>query len=234
VSEVDRAVAAAKMSDLFSGPDTDALPAKVSSSLTSWEDIAGKQAEAQSGLQTMLEGIAGSVGGRNVGRFTDDNLSEPGIVYGLGPPKDRVSAERKVNDKYAGDWSKLGDAVRASIGFDSVDQLRDGIDKLKAAGLKLATKPDNKFVNPTDAGYRDMNLNFEMPNGVVGELQLHLKPILRAKSQGHKDYDVTRILSAKERNDPPLSPNETQELKDRLMRQRVLYTRAMQEALGSK
>lgn len=233
-AEVDKAVQAADMGALFASPDTEKLPVKVSSSLKSWDEISGRMDEAQSGLQEMLDGIGNLVGARDVGKFNDQNLAGEGIVYGLGPPKTQESAARKVNDKYGGDWSKLGDAVRASIGFDSVDQLRDGIEKLKAAGLKLATKPDNKFVNPTDAGYRDMNLNFEMPNGVVGELQLHLKPILRAKSEGHKDYDVTRLLSAKEKNDPPLSPDEAQELRDRLMKQRVLYTRAMQEALTHK
>lgn len=234
INDVNRAVAAAKMDDLFAGPETDALPLKVAGKLDSWEAISEAQDEAQAGLKSMLDDLAKAMSARDVGQFNDDTLAGAGVVYGMGPPKTEESAARKVNDKYGGDWSKLGDAVRASIGFDSVDQLREGIEMLRAAGLKLATKPDNKFVNPTDAGYRDMNLNFEMPNGVVGELQLHLKPILRAKSKGHKDYDVTRILSAKEKNDPPLSPSETQELNDRLMRQRVLYTRAMQEALGAK
>lgn len=221
----------AGMHELFSGPDTDSLPAKVASKFKTWADLSDAGAQAQKDFEKLMNGVADALSAKNVGDLGSHDMTQPGIVFGIGPMKTEESASRKVNSKYGGDFSKLGDLVRGSIGFDSVDQLKDGIEKLKAAGLKLATKPDNKFIKPTDAGYRDMNLNFEMPNGVVGELQLHLKPILNAKSEGHKDYEMTRLLDAKAKNDPPLTDEESADLDRRLLKQRSLYGNAMKSAL---
>ncbi|MEY8688476.1 MAG: hypothetical protein AB9M53_01175 [Leptothrix sp. (in: b-proteobacteria)] len=230
--KISDAVKAAKMHELFGDEASQSLPAKVSSKFKSWDDLAAAGGEAQKAFEDLMGNVAKSLGATNVGDLGKHDHSKPGIVFGIGPMKTQESATRKATQKYGGDFSKLGDLVRGSIGFDSVDELRDGIEKLKAAGLKLATKPDNKFVKPTDAGYRDMNLNFVMPNGVVGELQLHLKPILAAKAEGHKDYEMTRLLDAKAKNDPPLTEEEDKDLQSRLLKQRTLYGTAMQKALG--
>lgn len=229
---VNDAVKAAGMHDLFQDPETQALPAKVAGKLKSWEELEAASSEAQSAFEALMKKAGDALGAESVKKFDQYDYNKPGIIYGVGPTKTFESASRKVNSKYGGDWSKLGDLVRGSVGFDTVEELTDGIEKLKAAGLKLATKPDNKFAKPTDAGYRDINLNFVMPNGVVGELQLHLKSVLQAKSEGHKDYEMTRLLDAKAKNDPPLTADEEKDLAVRLLKQSTLYGNAVQKSLG--
>lgn len=228
------AVKEAKLQDLFGDPEYQSLPSPVSSKMKSWEDIEQAIPKAQSDFEDLLARFGAAIGGEKVDKFAEYDYSKPGVIFGFGPPKTKESAARKVNQKYGGNWGNLGDAVRGSIGFDSVEELRDGVEKLKAAGVKVAAKPSNKFAKPTDAGYRDLNLNIEMPNGVIGELQLHLKPILQAKTDGHRDYNVSRLLDAKAKNDPPLTEDEEKELQSRLLKQRSLYGEAMNKALSGK
>lgn len=232
--KIGEALKGAGVHDLFQDAETQALPAKVSSRFKSWDELSAAGAEAQKAFEGLMESAGKALGAEKVAKFDNHDYSKPGIIFGVGPMKERESAERKVKDKYGGDYSKLGDIVRESVGFDTIEELKDGIQKLKEAGLKLATKPDNKFVKPTDAGYRDINLNFVMPNGVVGELQLHLKSVLQAKAEGHKDYEMTRLLDAKAKNDPPLTPEEEADLQQRLLKQRTLYGNAVAKGLGMK
>lgn len=230
--ELKDAVKDAGMAELYAGDGNESLPAKASSKFKTWEEISGAIDEGQKQLESIIFSAGAAMGGEKVGRFDEYDYSKKGTIFGLGSPKKLDSAKRKVDSKYGGDWSKLCDVVRGSIGFDTVEEMKAGIEKLKAAGLKLASKPDNKFIKPTDAGYRDMNLNFVLPNGLVGELQMHLKPILMAKSEGHKDYEMTRLIDAKAKNNPPLTDEEEKELASRLLKQRSLYGNAMKQALG--
>ena len=229
---INEAVKAAKLEGLFQDPANDNLPSDPRTRFKSWEEIEAAAPEAQDALEKLLESFGSMMSAEKVDRFEDVDYTKPGIIYGMGPIKKADSAARKVQ-KYGGDWSRLADVVRASIGFDSVEELKAGVEKLQASGLKLAAKADNKFVRPTNAGYRDMNLNILMPNGLIGELQLHLKPVLQAKSDGHKDYEVTRVLDQKAKKEPPpLTPAEAQELQARLVKQRLLYGSAMERGLG--
>lgn len=232
--KISDGVKKAGMHSLFVDENTGSLPVKVAGTLKSWDEINAAGPEAQSAFEDMMSKVGKALGAEQSKDFQNHDYSKPGIIYGVGPIKTFESASRKVNDKYRGDWSKIGDIVRGSIGFDTVEQLKDGIEKLKASGLKLATKPDNKFIKATDAGYRDMNLNFVMPNGIVGELQLHLKTVLSAKNEGHKDYEMTRLLDAKAKNDPPLTEDEEKDLQVRMLRQRKLYGKAMIKGLSGE
>ena len=227
--ENDAGAKKAGMADLFPAEEGAALPHKSTMAHTTWEAISAKQEEAQEQMTSILKSAAEAVGATQVKRF-DAEIDRDGPIWGMGPPKTETSARDKAKRKYGGDLSRLGDAVRGSMGFDSVEQLKAGLEKLRAAGLKLAAKPDNKFIAPTSAGYRDINLNVLLPNGVVGELQLHLKPILKAKRTGHHDYDVSREL---EKQDVlrGLNDDERGQLQQSLDKQRRLYGQAMREAL---
>jgi hypothetical protein len=71
--------------------------------------------------------------------------------------------------------------------------------KLKHAGLTLAKRPKDRFVKPMDVGYRDVLMNVTLPNGHIGELQLHVKALLNAKENlgGHKHYEVMREIDGR-------------------------------------
>ena len=235
-AEVNSGVKAAGMDQFFADAGA-GLPEKAVSAFKTWDEISAKAEEAQADFTKLMDGVGKAIGGQLV-RFDTYDYTQPGIIYGVGPVKTQESSARKVNGKYGGDWSRLSDLVRGSIGFDSAEEMRDGIEQLKKAGLKLASVPENKFAHPTSAGYRDMNLNFVMPNGVVGELQLHLKPILDAKNAGHKLYEESRVIEEELRNQVKDAPpaygdgdNKAERLTQLLNEQRLLYGRAMQKAL---
>lgn len=105
----------------------------------------------------------------------DSETEKRGPLVVIGPMKDQARSKEKVDTDYGGDWSRLGDAVRASVAVDSMDQVHDVMDKLRKSGLKLARRPTDRFDKPNeDTHYRDLLMNVEYPNGHIGELQIHL------------------------------------------------------------
>ncbi len=114
----------------------------------------------------------------------------------LAPVKGEKRATEKVNGDYGGDWSKLLDVARASIVVDSYADVEKAVAKLRENGTTFARKPKDRMTNPTDAGYRDILTNVKLPNGIVGELQILVKPMMKAKLQGHHQYEITRSIEA--------------------------------------
>lgn len=165
-----------------------------------------------------------------------EQLDKPGPVVVIGPMKSQERSKEKVEADFGGDWSRLTDAVRASVAVDSFDQLDEVVKKLKKAGLKLARKPKDRFANPTEAGYRDMLLNVKYPNGHVGELQLHLKPVLKAKDQGHKFYEEVRSIEAKASKEgrKEMTADELRIVNEANKKSRDLYAKAWAEATKVK
>ena len=241
---IDQSVRKAGMHEFFAA-ESQGLPAKVAGKFKSWQELEAAAPAAQKELEAILGKAGAALGGKSV-RFDTYDYSQPGVIYGVGPVKTQESSARKVNAKYGGDWTQLGDLVRGSIGFDSVEEMQQGIEGLKAAGLKLATQAKNKFAQPTSEGYRDMNLNILLSNGVVGELQLHLKPILDAKNEGHSYYEESRVLQhalqgrqgtagepvAAYGDTSDTSDNKQKRLDGLVRKQRKLYGNAMARALG--
>lgn len=162
------------------------------------------------------------------------DFSKPGPVVLIGPLKGAARSEEKVKSVYDGDWSQLTDIVRASVAVDSMDEIHDVMRHLRKSGLKLAGKPNDRFAEPTEAGYRDLNLRVEYPNGHVGELQIHLKPILQAKDEGHKYYEETRSISAKAKAEgrTTMTPEEQKAVDSANAKMRALYDKAWAQATG--
>jgi hypothetical protein len=126
-----------------------------------------------------------------------EDWEKPGPLLFIAPLKSEKRAAEKVQSDYEGDWSRLTDTVRGSIAVDSLADVHDMVAKLRAGGMKLAQQPKDRFNNPLPVGYRDMLLNVTLPNGLVGELQLHVKSMLKAKNEGHKLYETMRTIEAK-------------------------------------
>jgi hypothetical protein len=108
--------------------------------------------------------------------------------------------------------------------------LKNVLDKLKKSGLKLSQQPKDRFSNPTGSGYRDMLLNIEFPNGVIGELQLHVKPMLKAKNEGHHHYEVERTLVPK--GPENWTPDERETVLAAQEAQKSIYGKAWRSAFA--
>ncbi|MBU0705874.1 hypothetical protein KJ807_01490 [Patescibacteria group bacterium] len=104
---------------------------------------------------------------------------------------------RKALLDYNGNVEKLLDLARGSLVFDGHADMYRALQMLKKNKnvKKMYIKdnfgimnPDGSFNlnrrSPHPVQYRDFNLTVELPNGSVVELQMHLKPMLRAKEAG--------------------------------------------------
>ena len=167
----------------------------------------------------------------------DIGYDQPGPILITAPLKSKKRAEEKVEAELDGNWSELADVVRATIAVDRFDDLDGVVKSLKESGMKLARAPKDRFVKPTVGGYRDVLLNVSFPNGHIGELQLHVKGMLKAKeSIGHKYYEKVRTIedeSKKEGRDH-LTDDE-QKIVDELNEEsRKLYEAAWEKIGGKK
>lgn len=162
----------------------------------------------------------------------DGDLRKPGPVVLVGPPKAQARSEQKVKADYNGDWSRLTDAVRSTIAVDQIEDVPRALDMLRDHGIKIAKRPKDRFTEPTEAGYRDALVNVVWPNGHIGEIQLHVKPILRVKEAGHKLYEPVRsIEAALALEEREMTPDEIDVVRDANSRAKLLYDGAWKEVL---
>lgn len=160
------------------------------------------------------------------------DYSKPGIIIAIGPIKGEARAKEKVESDYGGDWSRLTDVVRASVAVDTMDDLHHVMGVLRESGMKVVAQPKDRFAAPTEAGYRDLMFRVEYPNGHIGELQLHLKPILLAKSKAHKLYERTRSISAQAQKEgrTTMTDDEVKIVEEANATMKEIYGQAWQQA----
>lgn len=158
----------------------------------------------------------------------------PGPIVIIGPMKNEDRASEKVKAEKDGDWSRLTDIVRATIAVDTFDDIHALMGTLRESGMKMASQPHDRFSNPSDVGYRDMLLRVRYPNGHVGELQLHVKAIVKAKEEGHKLYSEVRSIESKAKSEgrTTLTEAEDQAVVKANDAQRKLYQEAWDRAEG--
>lgn len=190
---------------LFSDAEVQALPAKANQPTADKDELYAKSNEALAHLESWLnkgKGLCDQLGYETVkGGMGKVDWDKPGGLLFIAPLKGQDRAGEKVAADYGGDWSQLRDVVRCSIAVDSHDDLKSTLEALKKGGLQLAMRPKDRFNKPTDVGYRDLLMNVKFPNGVIGEVQLHLKSMLKAKKEGHKPYETMRTIDAKDRDE---------------------------------
>lgn len=214
---------------LFNTSEIDKLPTKVNQPVKSWDELKSKGEEGLTQYKDMLGKVAQSLGlvtgkrpqsldhaqheegvkaekeGRKAVDLSDADYMLPehwdddrGYLF-MGPLKGEDRAKEKVDQDYNGDWSQLRDMVRATIAVPAVTQIPKVLAELKAAGIELAQKPKNNLVKPLPGGYRDINMIVRLPNGLLAEMQVHVKPMTLAKEKGHKPYETTRSIEGKYR-----------------------------------
>jgi hypothetical protein len=119
----------------------------------------------------------------------------------------------KITTDYKGDASRIVDVTGGSIYYDSPDELIEGYKAIDSNKLLNVARVKNSLAKAS--GYGDVNLALEMGSadfdikqpdgstktehyaGFIIELQLHLTPIIKAKSSGHKQYEEQRQIVAK-------------------------------------
>lgn len=214
-----------------------ALPKSASQPANTAEAIAALTTEGQQQLGDWLDkgkGAAIQAGFvHQEGGPEGEVLDKPGKLLFIAPPKSIKRATEKVESDYGGDWSQLLDPVRCSLAVDDFSELREALLMLKASGMKLARAPKDRFAKPTPVGYRDCLLNVTLPNGLIGEIQLHTKAMLKAKADGHKWYEIERTLSAKEEKGT-LSAEEKQKLLASREAQSQIYGEAWTASTSGK
>lgn len=233
-SDKVHAAATGNPPSLFTSEETKSLPAQVSQPTKDRAELLAKSAEALDQLKAWLDqgkGICSQLGYETMkGGVGGADMAKPGGMLFIAPLKGEKRAAEKVESDYGGDWSKLLDTVRCSIAVDTYDQVGHALEALRKGGMKLARQPKDRFHKALPVGYRDLMMNVELPNGIVGEVQIHVKPMLAAKSAGHEHYEVERRLQSKK--DAGLTGDEETELKGAIEAQERIYHTAWQASVG--
>jgi hypothetical protein len=218
-------------------PDTAVQPIKTK------EELYGSAKEAQEQMMQWLdkgEGIDKKLGLKHYDLSKPEQQSidfdKAGPILITAPPKGEKRAKEKVEADYGGDWSRLTDAVRATIAVDTFDEVGKVMDTLRASGMQLAKKPKDRFQKPTPVGYRDIMMNVKYPNGHIGELQVHIKSMLKVKEIGHKMYEKVRDIESKlaKTKMEDLSKEEQKIYADTNQEMSNLYGKAWDDMQGKK
>ena len=188
---------------LFAAKDHASLPSTVTQRTSNKDELVKDAKEAHEQSLDLLDrdaGIAKDIGATIVRGDKGEKVDlekVKGPVVMIGPMKNmNERAKEKVEKQLGGDYGKLGDVVRSSIAVDSHRDIPKVLEKLEAAGIEIARQPKDRFIKPTDSGYRDALINVKYPNGHVGEIQLHTKALLAAKNGGgHKLYEAVRKVA---------------------------------------
>jgi len=157
--------------------------------------------------------------------MTPEHLADADGYFFMGPLKTEDKAAFKVKKDYKGDYSQLRDLVRATISLNDPDQFREVYMAVEAAGLTLAQKPKDRFTNPGPDGYRDLMTVVRLPNGMVAELQYHMKPLSAVKHLTHGYYDENNELREKNHTEQPNDqwpPEDTKKFHDNAKAQRAI------------
>lgn len=224
---------------LFDQAHVDSLPDKVNQPVSTWEDLVKHGTEGLGQFKDMMGKVQQAMG-LKAGMKPEDITPEQwengdGFLF-IAPLKGEKRAKEKVEADYKGDWSQLRDVVRGTISVPSMGHIKQALGHLKSVGIELAQKPKNRFEKPTGEGYRDLMTFVKLPNGMLAELQLHVKSMTLAKEKGHKDYEITRSLQGKYNEGEPSdkwSNEDHSKFYDALKRQKEIYTEAWNKANGS-
>ncbi|WP_244180283.1 toxin glutamine deamidase domain-containing protein [Amycolatopsis pretoriensis] len=173
-------------------------------------------ARAQAVLERTLPPLAEETGGT------------PGFRPG---PKSIGRAMDKIAG-YEGDASQLIDLAGAMIQFERVQDAYAALERVAAHPELDIVKFEDRFANPAEAGYRDLQMSVRI-DGHVAELRLHVKALDDVSAYEHSLYEVRRDLKALRKAEGRAKfTTEEQALIDGLIkRERELFWDALQGSL---
>lgn len=152
-----------------------------------FQSILDRQPAAHAELAQHLESTVASLGGA----YRQDVAEGHGIRGHVGPNKSPARIIEKAVLEEDGNLANIRDTVRGVISVDRVEQVQPAIDALITTFH--ITRVKDRFAEPLPTGYRDFLANVRLSNGLIGEVQIHVKPMLRAKeTTGHTIYEKLR------------------------------------------
>lgn len=149
-----------------------------------------------------------------------------------GPIKSMQRSLEKVVNKDSGDLGNLRDPVRATMAVSTLRDVPTAVaalsDALEAKGGAVVFAED-RFTHPTKTGYRDLQINVRLPNGMIGEVQVNLKAMLDAKRrEGHKYYEEFRRIDER----PTKTPADLTRMQELIAESQRVYGDAWKRAGG--
>lgn len=127
---------------------------------------------------------------QELGKELGAEIAHPGIK-GIDRLVEKMYGdEQETGEPAQPGWAK--DTVRATIIVGSEAEVPRALAALKKA-MKVA-RVKNRFERPMETGYSDILVNVELPNGMLGEVQINVPPMLAAKDLGHLVYEIRRAL----------------------------------------
>lgn len=204
-----------------------------------WEEAEAKAPEARDQFHAILKGLGQKLGFEEPDggpdAMTPEMLSNDKRYLFMGPIKKQDKSTAKVNNDYKGDWGGLKDLVRSTVAVKTVDDVHNLLAGLKEAGVKMLQQPKDNMTHGTADGYRDINLILAAPNGMPVELQVQVKAITKAKSEGHEFYNENIAIAqrnADKENIADWSPKDRQQFAANRAAQKRIYGKAWAEATG--
>ena len=115
----------------------------------------------------------------------------------IPPTKGIKTIETLLKTRWNGDTSRITDYARATISFDNIYEMYNGLLFIQNSGLTIVDIKDN-FWHPLKEGYRDINITFkDSSNGHLAEIQLTTHFLLKYKNDtGHHLFDKLRTIKA--------------------------------------
>lgn len=171
-------------------------------------------------------------------QMTEEDWNTPGGKLFIAPIKKASRSEEKVEKEYDGVWSRLVDTVRGMIVVDTLEEMHELRGRLAKEGMLVLAKPEkDRFKKPTREGYRDVMMNIRFPNGIIGELQVNVAEMAKAKELiGHPLYEISRTIAAKyppQTDSTDFSEKDNKEFWEAVDAQKAAYAAAW-EKISSK
>ncbi|MFI2714360.1 toxin glutamine deamidase domain-containing protein [Micromonospora sp. NPDC018662] len=160
-------------------------------------------------------------------------LSTLGAEYKPRPgPKDRARAEDKVA-RNGGRADRLRDLAAGRVSYQTLDDLYAGLASLTSNPDLDVARFEDRFRDPQDSGYRDIQFLVRTATGHIGEFRLHLAALDRVAVWEHSLFEVWRDIEAVPRSEGRnLSPAESAIRKGIVRRQREHFWAALQSTLS--
>ncbi|MFE9958268.1 toxin glutamine deamidase domain-containing protein [Micromonospora sp. NPDC005299] len=147
-------------------------------------------------------------------------------------PKERRRAEDKVT-KYGGNASRLRDLAVGRVSYQTLDDLYSGLAHLAANSLIQVARFEDRFREPQDSGYRDIQFLVRTSAGHIGEFRLQLAALDQVAEWEHSLFEVWRDLEAVPgEQGRSLSDTESAIRNGIIQRQREHFWAALQSTLN--
>ncbi|MET8910868.1 toxin glutamine deamidase domain-containing protein [Micromonospora sp. NPDC004551] len=160
-------------------------------------------------------------------------MSSSGAEYQPRPgPKERTRAEDKVA-KHGGNASRLRDLAAGRVSYRTLDDLYLGLAHLKSNLQMQVVRFEDRFREPQDSGYRDIQFLVRTSAGHIAEFRLQLAALDQVTEWEHSLFEVWRDLGAVPREQGRiLAAAESAIRRGIVQRQREHFWAALQSTLS--